>query len=244
MRPMDRTQFTFYGSFARAISRIRKKADKADAYDAIVNYALYGIEPDLEHLPDSVAIAFDLAKPNLDSSRKKAEGGKKSRKHTDNTTEASCEDGDNMPVTSSEDASNKKKKEKEDKKENKIENECYTAPACELKTPGSCFTDFWDAYPNPLNREKAWNEWKAINPDQETVAKIFAGLEAWKKSSSWVDDGPRYIPCANNWLHDKRWQIEPPAGNPKKDIPKGASGVLGEAELEAIQKALRYGGDG
>ena len=41
-----RTQFTFYESFYKAISRIKKKADRADAYDAICKYALTGIEPD------------------------------------------------------------------------------------------------------------------------------------------------------------------------------------------------------
>lgn len=242
MRPMDRTQFTFYGSFARAISRIRKKADKADAYDAIVNYALYGIEPDLEHLPDSVAIAFDLAKPNLDSSRKKAEGGAKSRKHIDSKTETPCEDVDKIPVTSCEDTDNKKENEKE--KEIEIENECYTPPR-DMKAPGSFFTDFWEAYPNHLNRDKAWKEWRAINPDPDTVSKIFTGLEAWKKSPMWIDDGPRYIPCADKWLHDERWTITPPAASGKrKDVPMGASGRLGEAELEAIQQAMKYGSDG
>lgn len=72
-----RTQFTFYESFFRAISRIRKAADRAAAYDAICRYALYGEEPDFERLPDSSAIAFELVKPNLDSARRKSEGGKK-----------------------------------------------------------------------------------------------------------------------------------------------------------------------
>lgn len=74
----ERTQFTFYESFFRAISRIRKASDRAAAYDAICRYALYGEKPDFERLPDSSAIAFELVKPNLDSARRKSEGGKKS----------------------------------------------------------------------------------------------------------------------------------------------------------------------
>lgn len=74
---MSRGQFTFYASFASALSRIKKKADRADAYDAICNYALYGTEPDMDKLPDSAAIAFDLIRPTLDSSRRKAESGKR-----------------------------------------------------------------------------------------------------------------------------------------------------------------------
>lgn len=42
---MERSQFTFYESFYRAVRRIKKKADRAEAYDAICAYALYGTEP-------------------------------------------------------------------------------------------------------------------------------------------------------------------------------------------------------
>lgn len=71
-----REQFTFYASFGAAIKRIKKKADRADAYDALVNYALYGIEPDMDALPDAAAVVFDMARPILESGRKKAAGAK------------------------------------------------------------------------------------------------------------------------------------------------------------------------
>lgn len=74
---MNRTQFTFYESFYKALTRIRRDADRAKAYDAITRFALYGEEPDIEELPDAVAIAFEVIKPNLTASRKKSEAGKK-----------------------------------------------------------------------------------------------------------------------------------------------------------------------
>ena len=74
--PDVRTQFTFYDSFFRSVSRIRKAADRASAYDAICSYALYGTEPDMDKLPDAAAIAFEVARPNLDASRRKAKSGK------------------------------------------------------------------------------------------------------------------------------------------------------------------------
>ena len=76
----EREQFTFYASFAKSIRRIRKAADRAAAYDAIVDYALNGIEPDLEKLPDIAAVVFEVSKPVLDASRRKAENGKKGGK--------------------------------------------------------------------------------------------------------------------------------------------------------------------
>ena len=52
-------------------------AERCTAYDAIIDYALRGAAPDLDALPDAVAIAFELIRPNLDSSRRKAEAGRK-----------------------------------------------------------------------------------------------------------------------------------------------------------------------
>ena len=74
---MCRDQFTFYKSFLDGISRIRNKEERCEAYDAIVNYALCEVEPNLDDLPDIVALAFIMVKPVLDSGRKKAEAGRK-----------------------------------------------------------------------------------------------------------------------------------------------------------------------
>ena len=72
----DRKQFTMYESVYKALRRIRKKQDRADAYDAICAYALYQEEPDMDAMSDAAAIAFDLIRPVLDSARKKASNGK------------------------------------------------------------------------------------------------------------------------------------------------------------------------
>lgn len=143
---MDREQFTFYASFAKAIQRIRKAPDRAAAYDAVVNYALYGVTPDLDNLPDSVCIVFDLIRPNLDASRRKARGGKKGTKDKDEpeSSEGAAEDGGEeadspaeeggktegsseedsgkIEGSSEEEADNKKENKKESKK--KKEDEC------------------------------------------------------------------------------------------------------------------------
>lgn len=74
--PSARKQFTFYESFYRTISRIKDKAARADAYEAIIQYALFGEEPDLDQLPDAAAIVFEAVRPNLDAARKKSEAGK------------------------------------------------------------------------------------------------------------------------------------------------------------------------
>ena len=73
---MERKQFTFYESFYRAVSRIKKRTDQAIAYNAIIRLALYGEEPNLDELPDIVAVALENIIPNVLASNKKAANGK------------------------------------------------------------------------------------------------------------------------------------------------------------------------
>lgn len=116
---MARSQFTFYESFFKAVSRIKKAQDRAAAYDMICAYALYQTEPDLDKAPDSVAIAFDLLRPVLDKAKEKAENGKKggskqeaNGKQTESKPEANQKLG-NIP--------SKKEGEKEIEKEVEVE---------------------------------------------------------------------------------------------------------------------------
>lgn len=118
---MERSQFTFYESFAKALSRIKNKTVRCTAYDAICAYALRGELPDLEALPDAAAIAFDLIKPTLDAAARMAEGGKKSmasRKGSSKVSEGSAEGSGNKGENE-----NENEGEKEGEKEIENENE-------------------------------------------------------------------------------------------------------------------------
>ena len=90
-----RTQFTWFESFSRAAQRIKNKVHRCAFYDIVTEYALYEKEPDMDNLPDSVAIAFELIKPNLDASKRKAANGKAggSRKQTASKCEANRKRG-------------------------------------------------------------------------------------------------------------------------------------------------------
>ena len=116
---MERSQFTFYASFFQSISRIKKKADRCDAYDAICGYALTGELPNLDSIAESAAIVFDLSKPNLDASRRKAESGKAGgkRKQTGSKPEANRKQEETV-----------REKEKEKEKELEKEKESYSPP--------------------------------------------------------------------------------------------------------------------
>lgn len=184
---MERKQFTFYASFFSAISRIKKAADRAAAYDAVCDFALYGTEPDLAKLPDAVAIVFDLIKPNLISSRRKSEGG-------------SHKDNDKIPARCEQDMPNKKKKEgeKEKEKEVEVENECYTP------TP---FDEFWKAYPKKIGKGDARKEFDKI--PKSVYPLLIPAIEKQKLSAQWNRDDGQYIPNPSTWLHQERWEDEP-----------------------------------
>lgn len=132
---MQRTQFTFYESFFKAISRIKKKADRADAYDIICSYALYQIEPDLDSVSDAVAIAFELLRPVLDKAREKAESGKKGGSKDENTEskpEANVKQTGIKPEANVKQEKTASKKEKEKEIEVEVEKEIDNKPPSEV----------------------------------------------------------------------------------------------------------------
>ena len=114
---MNRTQFTFYESFYEALQRIRSPEDRALAYDTLCAYALYGTEPDLDGLPDAVAITFHLIKPNLDASRRKADCGRLGGQSS------STRQANRKHSASKGESKKKKEEEKENEKETEIERE-------------------------------------------------------------------------------------------------------------------------
>lgn len=66
------------------------------------------------------------------------------------------------------------------------------------------------------------------------AAEAAANLELWKRSEQWNKDGGKYIPYLANWILRGTWRTKPD----KMAVPQGASGELGEAELEAIRRVL------
>lgn len=104
------------------------------------------------------------------------------------------------------------------------------------------FLSFWEAYPVQIGQAAAWEAWCMLHPTQEQIRAILAALDTWKASSRWKEQGGRYIPRASKWLAECHWKNPP---SPEQDpIPKGASGELGQAEIEAIERMMReYGGE-
>lgn len=159
----ERTQFTFYASFFDAVSRIKKKADRADAYDAICAYALREEDPDFSKMSDAAQIAFLLIRPNLDSSRRKAKSGKDggskkaNGKQNGSKQEANCKQEED-----------ESEKEKEKEKEGEIENECYPP------TPLSGGTKAKRFIPPTVDEVAAYCQERGNGLDPETFVDFYA----------------------------------------------------------------------
>ena len=152
---MEREQFTFYASFFRAISRIRKASDRCAAYDAICAFALLGEEPDIDSLPDAAAIAYEVAKPILEASNRKAENGKQGgskTKQTGSKPEA------NQKQTPSEAEANAKQGEVPSKNKDKNKDKCLIPP---VSPP--------DDFPPVL--AEAFSDWLAYKKERRETYK-------------------------------------------------------------------------
>lgn len=232
----ERGQFTFYRSFWEAIKGLPKK-DRLPILEAIISYALDGVVP--SGLSQSQSAFFLLVKPNLDSARKKAASGKQGG----SKPKANGKQKESKPQAPGKQTQREKEEEKEIEKEIEGEEEKEKEKEQTGSAPfdGRPFTRFWEAYPKKIGRGEAWEAWKTLNPAPETAGAILSSLEAWKLSGQWTEDGGRFIPDAANFLAKGYWRSTPPPAK-KEQAPKGASGELGAAELEAIRRALQEEG--
>ena len=116
----------------------------------------------------------------------------------------------------------KGKGKKEIEKEVEIENE--------LEAEAEGFDSFWEQYPKKVGREEARQAWVRVRHEKD---KIFSSLVLWCRYPGWLEQGGRFIPKAEKWLTEG-WYLQDPPGV----VPVGASGVLGQAEREALQQLL------
>lgn len=205
---LERKQFTFYRSYYEAIKALPKK-DQTAVLLAICAYALDNEEPKLTGTATAI---FTLVRPTLDSSRKRAENGKRG--------------GEVKPSESKSEAKPKQNaREKEKEKENEIENELEDDS---LLREG--FERFWNLYPLKIGKEQTWQVYQEIRPD---AGKLCAAVKQWERSSQWNREQGRFVPKPEKFLEEGQFDHLP-----GDVVPMGASGVLGEAEIQAIRRIL------
>lgn len=185
------------------------KRSRLGLYEAILAYALDEVEPELTDKKQKAA--FILIKPVLDTGRKKALAGQL---------------GGSKPKAKRKQTESKGEIEKENEKEKELETEneddsLYPAGFCE----------FWDLYPVKLGKDAALSAWNRLKPDPGAVCD---GVKKWLQTNQWIKENGRFIPRAAKFIQERHYEYLP-----GDHIPMGASGVLGKAELEAIEMMMR-----
>lgn len=104
------------------------------------------------------------------------------------------------------------------------------------ETRDEVWSTLLNAYPPEKlgNLEEAYDVFCRAAADQ----RMLENLPLWKQSEQWAKEDGQFIPYLANWIARGAWQRKPE----KMAIPKGASGVFGQAELEAIRKILAEDG--
>ena len=104
-----RDGFVFYRSFFESFEDLSKK-DKLTLFDALCNYALNDIEPELS---GTTAAIFKLLKPQVDANNRRYENGKKGGRPKGNQTETKTKPNDNQTITKTEPKDKDKDKDKD-----------------------------------------------------------------------------------------------------------------------------------
>ena len=212
----QRKQFTFYRSYYEALLKLPQE-QRMGAYEALIRYALDGVAP--EGLDAMQEMAFMLIRPTLDSGRKMAKGGTKSK------TAKRSDKGREKEKEGEEEIEKENESEIEIEIENEIENELEDDS---LLREG--FERFWNLYPLKIGKEQTWQVYQEIRPD---AGKLCAAVKQWERSSQWNREQGRFIPKPEKFLEEGQFDHLP-----GDVVPMGASGELGEAEIQAIRRIM------
>ena len=119
--------------------------------------------------------------------------------------------------------------ESKSESESESQSQYKEAPVC-LSDPD--FDAFWNAYPIKIRKDRAREAYaREVDVPVETLLRA---ISEQKRSVQWKAEQGKYIPYPTSWLKNHGWEdkLTP-------TIPKGASGELGEAELEAIMRVVK-----
>jgi hypothetical protein len=74
----------------------------------------------------------------------------------------------------------------------------------------SRFDRFWSAYPKHVGRKAAEKAFRALKPSEALLDIMLAALSQQCLWPSWRKDRGEFIPHPVTWLHQQRWEDEPP----------------------------------
>lgn len=102
------------------------------------------------------------------------------------------------------------------------------------------FERFYDAYPKKRSRGTAEKAFAKLNPDEQLLADILAGIERAKTSGDW--DGAKFIPHPASWLNAKGWMddVQTEYSETERAVIQAYNDALGE-QLGKIDPSIFSG---
>lgn len=77
-------------------------------------------------------------------------------------------------------------------------------------TSNALFNTFWNEYPKQVNLLSAFNTFELLNVDKNLLEIMLNSLDEQKTSEQWQRMNGRFIPQAEKWLSEKRWNDKLP----------------------------------
>ena len=65
------------------------------------------------------------------------------------------------------------------------------------------------AYPNPSNLKRAKVNYYLLPVGPQLEAEILDGIARWRQSTTWMEEGGKWIPGLQNFIRDQRWKDRP-----------------------------------
>jgi hypothetical protein len=234
---MNEIEVEYFPIWRRYLPLIRNaglsKLEMADLFMAMMEYQFEGKYP--EELSDKLQVFWTFIRPDLDHARERYEtavrngrkGGRKKQSKPEETTENQIEGisiSESISESIPESISISESKEK---------------PASKAEADLS-------------SSQKAYGEygWVKLSDAQYLQLRRTMGDTELAKCIAYIDESAQSTGNRNRWVdwyavlkrcYQKRWHENQPRYSRKEEIPKGASGVLGPIELDAIQKLLAEG---
>ena len=227
---MKTNNMSFVAVWERYYPKFRTKWKLGDAQlgklvYAMMEYQFYGMEP--EKLSEKLTYVWEAIVEDLDRARVRynaaVENGKKGGRPRKNPTET--ENNPEKPIT---------------RTRTESRTESKTRSITETESPeAACGEDLSVC-------QKAYGEfgWVRLTQEQYLQLQGMMGAAELDRCITYIDRAAQTTNNRNHWqdwalvlrrCHESRWHE---AACPSDPIPKGASGVLGEAELEAIRRVM------
>lgn len=221
----------FYFDVRPCIRRL-SLVDKGQLFEAILDYAENGVEPELDGV---LGVAWDFIQPRIDRDSEQYEWQVETSQYATFSRERKklgLEPIDRDVWRSMTDTERHRAISSDESDTPEAPGDIGRYPTTTSTTTSNIFSltpsaqredtrnedfeTFWTAYPRKESKAQAKKSFAKVNVSMD---ELLQALETQKQSDQWRRDGGQYIPYASTWLNQRRWEDEIPTQAAKAEEP-------------------------